>query len=704
MWRRGLAIGLVFSLFFLVCESLVAQAQPPLQSSTTSANNLPAVSGLQPTPSQKQQGQNSSKKSKAAVSSPAAQTSPTRLPDVAITATRITTPLSQLGVTTTVITDQQIQDQKIQQTSDALREVPGVVVTQQGGPGTTTNVSIRGSSTSQVLTLLDGVEVNTGGAGSFDFANLTTDNMSRLEVIRGAGGSLYGSSAIGGVINQISQEGTGPPKFSLLSDGGNWATQRQVATANGADGRLGYSGTISYFSTRGFETFNSNADNLSLNSRLDWHVTDDTTIRGFARYTAANVGLPEFSNTDPGAPLDPTAHQRTEFMLFKGEIDSHITEKLLVRSFASFVRDEIRINKVPSVGLFTAETGDIPDEIEGANGEAVYTWTRGFDTLVGFDFKDRWGRDEDNFTFPGSPPSITVFHAERQEYAGYIQQQGRFFDGHLLVNGGFRVDGNSQFGKAVSPAWSVALPFDRYGITLRGSYSEGFQAPSFDDLYFPDFGNPNLKATTSSEYDGGIEKRFGEFAGITATYFSRRVHQLVVDVPCTPTPTSCQDAIEPENLGRQDVQGVEVVPSVYPFKGFSLSGNFTVLDSTHKPLTANLQPILVPKHSASTVAQYKYSNLFTQGDQLVSALFYQFIGDREDLDTQPPFGEHNHSNYQLFNLTLSYKLGKGFVPHLSEEEAFARIQNLFDRNYSQSFGFPAPPINFEAGIKIGLIP
>ena len=124
----------------------------------------------------------------------------------------------------------------------------------------------------------------------------------------------------------------------------------------------------------------------------------------------------------------------------------------------------------------------------------------------------------------------------RKEYAGYVQQQGRFFDGHLLVTGGFRVDGNSQFGKEVSPAWSVALPFDKYGVTLRGSYAEGFQAPTFDDLYFPGFGNPNLQAMTSSEYDGGIEKRFGEFASITTTYFSRRIHNLVADEACKAGP------------------------------------------------------------------------------------------------------------------------------------------------------------------------
>jgi len=698
MSRTG--IGIVVTLILLIGSSLNARAQQPAPSSTASPGSSNAAPGSQPTPSSNQQSANASQKTNASpAASPSPQVPQTNLPDVSITATRISQPLSQLGMTVTVVDKQQIQDQKIQQTSDALRQVPGVVVTQSGGPGTETDVSIRGSSTSQVVTLLDGVEVNTGGLSAFDFANLTTANASRIEVIRGAGGSLYGSSAIGGVINQITEEGTGAPKFSLLSDGGNWETQRQIATANGAIDRLGYSGSVSYYSTNGFQPVNNNNDNLSLTSRLDYHLTDDTVLRMFARYTFADVGLPESQNFLPGNPLDPTTHLRTEFMLYKGEVDSHITEKLLVRMFGSYVRDELRLNTVASPGLDSADTIDIPDEIWGYNVEAVYTWLPGFDTLAGFDFKYRWGRDGETSATGSSPPFTEVFNYSREEYAGYVQQQGRFFDGHLLVTGGFRVDGNSQFGKEVSPAWSVALPFDQYGVTLRGSYAEGFQAPSFDDLYFPDFGNPNLKAVTSSEYDGGIEKRFGEFASITTTYFSRRVHNLITDVPCK----AFLGCVTPANVGRADMQGVEVVPAIYPMKGLSLSGNFTALDSTHAPLIAGLQPnVRVPKHSASAVAQYKRQNIFAHGDQFISALSYDFVGDREDIQTQGAMGLENHGSYQLFNLTLSYQLGKGLVPYLDHEEAFVRIQNLFDRHYSQAFGFPAPPVNYEAGIKLGL--
>ena len=132
---------------------------------------------------------------------------------------------------------------------------------------------------------------------------------------------------------------------------------------------------------------------------------------------------------------------------------------------------------------------------------------RGLPLVDGVRFKDRWVRLGGPVRHDRSPTqSFTAFHARRQEYAGYLEQEGRLFDGLLLLTGGMRVDGNSQFGTEVSPSWAVAIPLERWGVTLRGSYSEGFRAPSFNELYFPDYGNPNLNPEISSEYDGGITK------------------------------------------------------------------------------------------------------------------------------------------------------------------------------------------------------
>jgi vitamin B12 transporter len=707
MSRSRLGALLSFALLYLMGTAIPARAQPPSsgQQSTNATSNASPTAAATPSPQQSNGKPNQGVKQHQAQAS--SQSTPIRLPEVAITATRINQPLSQIGTTITVVHDQQIQEQKIQQTSDVLRQVPGVEVTQSGGPGTVTDVSIRGSSTSQVLVLLDGVEVNSTTAGSYDFSNLTTDNVGRIEVLRGAGGSLYGSSAIGGVINVISQEGTGAPKFSLLSAGGNWGTQRQVASASGALGRLGYSSTLSYYSTNGFGPVNNSYDNLSGVARLDWHLTDNTTARAFTRYTRADVGLMEYSNYSVGAPLDPNANQRDEFMLFKGEIDSHLTDKLLVRTFGSFVRDEEQTNKNPDPVNEYFNSYNIPNEIRGANGEAVYTWAPGFVTLVGFDFKDLWAREGGSTIYYTPPPPVysnNVFHADQQQYAGYVQQQVSLLHDHVLGTAGFRTDGNSQFGEEVSPAWAVAIPLKKYDVTLRGNYAEGFEAPTFNELYYPGYGNPNLPATTSSEYDGGIEKRFGELSTFTATYFSRRIHNLIVSVPCS----ICSSGSQTQAVGREDMQGLELVPAIHPFrgssifKGFSIRGNYTVLDSTHRPLLASLQPIRIPKHSAAGVLEYKVSDLFQREDQFTSALFYQFVGDFEDLQTQPPYGYQNHGGYHVFNLTLAYKLAGGRIPYITDKEAFVRIQNLFDRHYSQVFGYPSPPINFEAGIKVGL--
>jgi vitamin B12 transporter len=669
-------------IWFLVCVLLLATAAPSVVRAQP-----PAAPSPSPTP--------------AAAATPATAPSlaaapEARLKTVVVTATRIAQPIADIGTTISVIGSEQLDTQKIPDAATALREVPGVQITQSGSPGTVTDASIRGSSPSQTLVLLDGVDVNAGATGEFNFANLTTDNVDRIEVLRGAGGSLYGSEAIGGVINVISQEGEGAPRIDLLSEGGNRATQRQLLTLGGAEGALGFSGALSYFSTEGFRPVNDNSDNLSGNLRLDWHLDSDTTVRGFARYTRANVSLPS-ANISLGFPLDPNAHERTEFMLYKGEIEHRFGERLTVRASAYFVRDEIRDNELPFDGSTSSLIDDIPDETRGGNIESVYKWSKNFTTVAGFDFKDRWVRTNSVFSFPPYPPSVSIFRARRQEYAGYLEQEASLFHDQLLLTGGFRADGNSQFGEEVSPAWSIAIPIKKISTTLRGSYSEGFRAPSFDELYYPFYGNPHLSPEISSEYDGGFTTTFGSRASLTATYFSRRVHSLIVTVP---VPTSVNPfGSEAGNAGRVDVQGVEVVPRLTLVEGLVFSGSVTIIEETHAPGTSKARPLRVPKYGAAALLQYVRGGLLRQSDRATATLAYTFVGDRDDIT--PEGTVQNHAAYDRFDLTVSYALGQAWRM-ISDEQAFARVSNLLDRHYSETFGFPAPPVNFVAGVKLEL--
>jgi vitamin B12 transporter len=670
----------------------IAEAQTPASASSPAQTQTRKAS-----PANQTRPASSKKKTPA---TPANKEEAQKLNPIVVTATRIPQPIGEIGTTITVVEAPQIQEQKIDRVADVLREVPGVQVTQSGSPGSVTDVSIRGATPAQTLVLVDGVDVNAGATGSFDLANLTTDNLDRVEVLRGAGGSLYGSQAIGGVINLLSQEGEGPPTASLLSEGGNRATSRQVGTVSGAEGNLGYSGAVSYFSTEGYRRVNDNSDNLSLNGRLDYHLGDDTVLRGFARYIASNASLPNL-NVASGSPLDPTAHQRNEFMLFKGEIEHHFGENVLVRAHAYFVRQDLRATSTPYQGFAGSEEDRVPDETRGGLIEGVFTWPRfqGFRTLVGFDFKDRWVRSDGIFKFANfTPPpplvtSISLFRARRQEYAGYFEQEGSFLDGHILVTGGFRVDGNSQFGKEVSPAWSVAIPITKISTTLRGSYTEGFRAPSFDELFFPGFGNPNLKPEISSEWDGGFTTNFGERASFTATYFSRRVKNLIVTVPAPPP-----NFIVAGNAARVDTQGVEFVPSLTVLKGLTFSGNVTILDETHADAAGSTaRPLRVAKHTASALLQYVRSGNFLPHDKITANVNYIFVGDRDDITVQSTIA--NHTAYNLVNAVVSYAMG---IPlnHVRNEEAFVRVNNLLDQNYSEAFGFKAPTINVLAGAQL----
>jgi vitamin B12 transporter len=622
---------------------------------------------------------------------------------IVLTPTGIPEPVGEVGTTTSVVTQKQAQLQQTHELPDLLRQVPGVEVTQAGSPGSIADVSIRGATPQQTLIMIDGVPVNDSATSSFDISRLPTTDLDRVEIVRGAGGALYGSQAIGGVVNLITQEGSGPFKFSLLSEGGNRATERQVAHFDGAEGRLAYSGALYYFSTTGFRPVNDNSDNLSGVLRLDYHLDENTTLRGFARYTRANVSLASLSIAS-GIPLNPSAHQRNEFMLYKGELDRAFGRRLLTRLSAFYVRDALRLSNEPFAGSPSSESDHIADESRGGNLEGIYTWPHELRTLIGFNFLDRWVHSSSSiFEFappaPRPPPVsqfLSVFNARRQEYAGYVEQEGHFLHDHVIATGGFRIDGNSQFGKEVSPGWSLAIPL-AHQITLRGSYAEGFRAPSFDELFFPGFGNPKLGPEISSEYDGGLTKYFGEMASFTATYFSRRVHHLIVTVPCAVNPATCPFGATAGNAGRVDTQGVEIVPALYPVRGLQLSGYVTILDETHVSPTSTIRPTRVPKYSASALAEYHRTQLLRPEDNFTAALIYTFVGDRDDIT---PVGTiANHDAYHRFDLALSYSPGIKW-PHVRSVEGVAKIQNLLDRHYSEAFGFPAPPVNFVAGVKV----
>src|SRR5438094_7358462 len=181
---------------------------------------------------------------------------PQVLEEVVVTATKTPVPVSQLTSAVEVIRGEELEQKKIKTIIDALRLAQSVMVTQNGGPGTLATVGIRGASTAQTLVLMDGTILNSPTAGQFDFANLTTDNIERIEILRGAQSMLWGSDAMGGVINITTKRGRDTPNVAGFSEYGSFNTLREGANLTGKKGPVDFALSLSRWDTVSFSAIN----------------------------------------------------------------------------------------------------------------------------------------------------------------------------------------------------------------------------------------------------------------------------------------------------------------------------------------------------------------------------------------------------------------------------------------------------------------
>src|ERR1700687_263180 len=306
----------------------------------------------------------------------AAQDAKPELPEIVVTATRTHTRLEDIPASVTVIDGTDIEQRGQHTAAEALRGAPGVDVVEFGSPGQSAVAAIRGAAPDQVLVQVDGVEVNTPTVGQFDFADLTSDNLDRIEVLRGGGGSLYGSEAIGGVINVITRRGDGPFRLSLSGEGGSASTHREAVGLRGARGPLAVAGTASFFASDGFRSVNDDYRNFSTVWRADADLLPGGTVRGFLRYSNARAGLVNFNVADQGR-LDVDARSRTDFFLAKSEWEHAVTESLSYRTSASIVRNNRRFRDDDTEGGEATEPIVIahsPNEILTAETQCDYLW------------------------------------------------------------------------------------------------------------------------------------------------------------------------------------------------------------------------------------------------------------------------------------------------------------------------------------------
>jgi vitamin B12 transporter len=243
----------------------------------------------------------------------------------------------------------------------------------------------------------------------------------------------------------------------------------------------------------------------------------------------------------------------------------------------------------------------------------------------------------------------------------------------------------------VTPAWSIAYLIPQTGTKFKGGFAEGFRAPNFNELFYPNFGNPNLGPEESSEWDVGVEQSLGDPRfSLETTYFNRRVKGLIEGVLIDPA----NFIFQAQNKGRVDVQGVEVIPILCLSSRLTVSGYFTFLDFD----TRDGRLLRRPTEHGSVQLNYQAPVMRGWDDLLNVNLSVKVIGDRDDIE--PSSGAtRTNPMFARTDMALSYSLpwrGAAF----SRLTIYGKIENVFDRNYQEALGFRSPPLNYLAGIRV----
>jgi len=574
-----------------------------------------------------------------------------------ITATRNPRPLSQTASSVTVITHDQIEAKQPYQLSDLLRLAAGVSVSESGTIGHDASVFIRGANSNQTLVLIDGVRA-TNEDIPFDFGPIPIENIDRIEILRGPGSALYGSDAMGGVINIITRHGQGPLTTSYASDIGPNSTNDDYFNLNGASGKTGISFGATRSTSLGFgdnDGYNVNGGSL----RLDRALTSHQSVDFISRESSARLGVLGSDQITPYQVPTPFQTDRTQ------EADNSVQWVDQVgkqRDQITFGAHDYHLHDNDVLDPLPANASDYQATDFMRSIEEQSSYALGQHTITG-GYEFRRERAENSYLNSSATSTTAIF------------AQDEWHLGKLLLVPGLRREHNTQYGPYTSGRLAGALALDEK-TRLKSSYGTGFRAPTFDELYGYG-GVPNLLPEKNIGWDAGIERDISKGGVVDATFFENRFKDLIEGYSTSVAPNYFTYL----NVDSADVHGLE----------FSLNQPLT----PHLRLIAN-QTFTKIHSSTPLLRRPNFDTTFdllgTQG-KWSEDLGILAQGQRLDYDannaTDP---DQVYGGYSRFDLTLNYKLHKDLAVYL-------RSQNLLDHQYEEVAGYPAAPFNFVIGIK-----
>jgi outer membrane cobalamin receptor len=619
---------------------------------------------------------------------------------VVVTATRTPVPAEESGASISTLETSQLESMHPVDANDGVRFLPGAVVNTAGQRGGLSSLFVRGGDSTYNKVIVDGVTINEPG-GTFDFGTLPLTEANRMEFLRGAQSTLYGSDAMTSVIQVFTRTGsTATPEFRFGADGGNFSTANGFASLAGARGRFDYNIFGDQFNTSGAGINNANSDSLE-GANVGVALNNEVSLRVHMRHSNSHTGLPgEWSfNGDPLLPPDPQEWAQLNSLLGGAEL-TVATPSGWQHRFSGFDYlyryNDVNLNGDPARISPIYGPIDFPDHEYDDINRAGFEYQGDYSerTLARLGAHTTFGyRIENENGFVGSFGAQTP--GQRLNQDAYLQQQLTL--GRLTAIVGGRFVHSSVFGSTGVPRVALTLLArhggDSFSATrLRFSYATGFKEPRLEETFAgPPYSVPNtgLKPERVRAFEAGIQQDLmhGKYV-FNATYFNNLFHDQINYETVNPTTF----VGEYFNVNEAFAQGVEtelqaklrsrlLLNLAYTYTSTEILENPAPIDSQYAPG----QPLLRrPKHSATTLVSYL-------GNRWGANLSGSFVGRRPD-DDFDGFYIFHAAGYARADLGGWYAIN-------SRVTAYANVENALDRRYNEVVGYPALPINFRAGFR-----
>jgi len=604
---------------------------------------------------------------------------PSLLPETVVTATRMATPSREVGSSITVVTGAELERRKISFVSDALRGLPGVSVNRTSTRGSFTEVRIRGAEANQTLVLIDGIKVNDPALSSqFDFANLLVNEIDRIEVLRGPQSVLYGSDAVGGVINIITKRGAGAPVATASTGYGSFKSLETKGGVRAGGKRYNVALDGSYYRTDGISAASEDRGNSESDSYRNRAVNGSMAIRPWDILEFSLVGRWRRGKQD------------TDAFTFVAVDDDSSTESL-ERSG----RGEIKLTLLDGMWENRLSGSLFENELDsdgGAFGASNTTGTRRkwqyqtnfiFETqeIIASKHTATFGVENERDKVRAQSAFSDVDQSiDSQSYFG--QYQIGFAD-RLFLTGGGRFDDNDLFENATTYRVTAAIQIPETNSKLHASIGTAVKNPTVFELFgfTSSFtGNPNLQSESARGFDVGIEQNLfgGRFVG-DVTFFQNRIDDLIEGFGSTAINLS----------GTSRITGVEMAGRAQLTEGLEVSGSYTWM-TTEDP--SGTQLVRRPRHAANVKLDYA----FLEKKRANVSVDLNYNGPQQD-NAFGPFRQVTLGGYALLNAAASYRVS-------DQIELFVRTENLLNQSYEEVYTFGTPGISAFGGVRIRFEP